>query len=168
MSESESCIDKIERWLKYMGIDTIKRNSNSKLEVKLRTSNYFGIKYTLHFYFPQDKLLIESFVFKGVSGRPEKVELFQNILLGYNGAVSIQRIAFAYIPLLNKEHGVVLQTSQNCSSLTINELKNILDNYNIAYTTHVPRLMELINELELKVDGKGPDLQTILRNILER
>ncbi len=162
---AESCIDKIERWLKHMGIDSIHRNGNAELEAKLQTSN-LGHKYTLHFYFFQDRFLIESFVFKGISGKPQNVELFQRTLLAYNGAVSIGRISFAYVPLRNGEPGVVMQTSQDCSSITIEELKNILDSYNVAYASHIPKIKEMIDELDLNFIGKGPDLRTILKNIL--
>lgn len=162
---TESCIDKIERWLKFMGIDSIQRNGNAELEVRLQTSN-IGHKYILHFYFFQDRFLIESFVFKGVSGKPQNVELFQRALLAYNGAAAIERISFAYIPLKNGEPGVVMQTSQNCASISIEELKNILDSYNVSYAVHIPKIKEMIDELDLNFMGKGPDLRTILKNIL--
>jgi hypothetical protein len=141
------CIDNLEKWLRELGLGSVtERVSPTRLKVSLKTATKPPHRYKLYFEEIGDFIRFESIVFKSVSGQPERVKLFLEALLAFNGAVAWPSIAFSYVRIQPQKWRISLQGSQESRRFDKNFLCKVLDIYDEAYTNHIPQLQALADE----------------------
>jgi len=148
-----------------MGIQSVSRVDDNRLIIHLTTAASERVKYTLYFYFIDSTVIVESPVFRNVSGSPESEKMFQKLLLSYNGS-TIDGTAFGLVPL-REGTGLVLRTSQDCSNLTAQDLFAILNHFNQTFSFYIPKIKEAAHKWELKFNDVSDDLQAFLKDILK-
>jgi hypothetical protein len=156
-------LGKISEWLDEMGVHSIERKSSSTLRVNLQTTPP-KIQYSLFFHCEKDEYLFENFVFKSVSGDPEKVATFYEMVLGYNDY--LRPLGFAIVQV-DGGWRITLSGTQECSLFNPFYLEKILNLYNEFYVNHYSRIEDMANELGLTFSGNscGP-LGLVLRAML--
>jgi hypothetical protein len=133
-----------------IGLNSQRRMSQpDRIVASLRTRN--GKRFDINFFIDGTEVVYESVVAKAVSGDPNNALRFYQTLLTYNSTAS--KINFS---LVSSNNGwlIILKGAQEYKYVDANFVHDLLMHYDLAYSSHVERIMHLAQELCLTFSGK--------------
>lgn len=148
------CIDQIQKWLSYMGIasGSLIRQSDDELLVIRRINE--DQEYKLHIWEESDgSVIFQSLVTKAVVGSIEAELNFYQTLLMFNGLLGF--VDFGMEQTDNNETwGIFLNSVQYCKRLSARYLKEIIDDFDTAYSDFIPVLISEAERAGLRFIGQ--------------
>lgn len=147
-----------------IGLNSQRRMSQpDRIVASLKTRN--GKRFDINFFMDGTELVYEAVVAKAASGNPDNELRFYQTLLTYNSTAS--KINFG---LVSSNNGwlMILKGSQEYKYVDANFVYDLLMHYDLAYSSHIERIMHLAQELRLTFSGKLDEaIKSFVEGIIE-